>query len=331
MHTILGASGPIGQELAASIHRDFGSKIRLVARNPKKVNEADELLRADLLDAAQTRRAVEGSSVAYLTVGLPMDTKLWEAQWPTLMRNTIDACAASGTKLVFFDNTYMYPQTSAPQTEEAPFAPSGPKGQVRARIARDLLVAMGRGRLDAMIARAPEFYGPGKTQSITNNTTLEPLLRGKKARVFVRDDTRRSLIFAPDASRAMALLGHTDHAFGQTWHLPCDDDRLTYRELVALAADVFGVKPRHRVVPRWQLTLAGLFHPVARDAAELLPRYGADNVFVSDKFKAKFPDFGVTSFREGLSSMRADGGQKTTGPMIRGSSSRSGAAGAALG
>ncbi len=125
--------------------------------------------------------------------------------------------------------------------------------------------------------------------------------------MFLRDDTLRSLIYTPDASRAMALLGNTPDAYGQTWHLPCDDDRLTYRQFIALAAGSFGVEARYTVLKRWQLKLAGLVSSTVRDAAELLPRYDADNIFVSDKFKRRFPDFEVTTYRQGLQAIGADG------------------------
>lgn len=304
MQTILGASGQIGQELAVHLKRDFTDEIRLVSRNPKKVNDSDELHRADLLDAKDTLRAVEGSEIVYLTAGLPMDTRLWVEQWPVIMKNVIDACSSHGARLVFFDNTYMYPQTDEPQREDAEFRPYGEKGRIRAAIATDLLKAMNRKRLSAMICRAPEFYGPAKTQSITNSSIIEPLTQGKAARVFLRDDTLRSLIYTPDASRAMALLGNTPDAYGQTWHLPCDDDRLTYRAFIELAAEQFGTLARYRVLKRWQLQLAGLFSRRIRDAAELLPRYEVNNIFVSDKFKARFPDFRVTTFRKGLATIR---------------------------
>lgn len=304
MQTILGASGQIGQELALSLKRDFTDDIRLVSRNPRKVNETDRLHRADLLDAMATMRAVEGSDIVYLTAGLPMDTRVWVEQWPVIMRNVIDACAAHGARLVFFDNTYMYPQTAEPQTESMRFRPNGDKGRVRAAIAKDLLMAMDEKRLTAMICRAPEFYGPGKTQGFTNNVILKPLRSGGTARVFLRDDTLRSLVFTPDASRAMALLGNTQDAYGQTWHLPCDDDRLTYRDFIGLAARTFGTEPRYSVLEHWQLRLAGLFSPRVRDSLELLPRYAQDNIFVSDKFKARFPDFRVTPFAEGLAELK---------------------------
>lgn len=235
-----------------------------------------------------------------------MDTRLWVTQWPILMCNAIDACAAHGVKLVFFDNTYMYPQTSRPQTEHTEFLPNGEKGKVRATVARELLGAMEQGRVQAMICRAPEFYGPSRTQSIANSMAIDRLKSGKTARVFLRDDALRSLIYTPDASRAMALLGNAPDAYDQTWHLPCDDDRLTYRQFIALAAEIFGGVGRYKVLKRWQLWLAGLVNKNAREVAELLPRYEADNVFVSDKFKLRFPDFHVTAFREGLTAIRDD-------------------------
>jgi nucleoside-diphosphate-sugar epimerase len=191
MQTILGASGQIGRELAIHLKRDFTSRIRLVSRRPQEVNDTDQLVTADLLDAGLTRRAVEGSEIAYLTVGLPMDTRLWAEQWPILMRNAIDACAAHHAKLVFFDNTYMYPQTSKPQTEETAFVPNGNKGKVRTAIARALLDAMKQGHVQVMICRAPEFYGPGKTQSITNSMIIERLKSGTTTIISANSTAKR--------------------------------------------------------------------------------------------------------------------------------------------
>lgn len=306
MQTILGANGQIGRELALSLKREFTDQIRLVSRNPKRVNSTDELMPANLLDAQQTLDAVAGSDIVYLTVGLPMDTAMWIEQWPIMMNNVIAACAHHKTKLVFFDNTYMYPQTAEVQTEDCRFEPYGAKGQVRAAIATQLLNAMKAGQVEALICRAPEFYGPGMTQSITNATVIDNLKAGKRARVFLRDDTRRTLIYTPDASRAMALLGNTPAAFGQTWHLPCDDNRLTYKEFVDLAAKALSVKAEYVVLKKWQIKLAGFFSQRIRDAAELLPRYEVDNIFSSAKFKQAFPDFEVTTVKAGLETIAAE-------------------------
>ena len=168
MQTILGANGQIANVLARELKQNFNAAIKLVSRNPQRINFTDTLFPANLIDAQQTMEAVKGSEIAYLTIGLPPDTAIWQEVFPVIMRNVINACKHHSAKLVFFDNTYMYPQNSNPLTEETTFAPVGNKGKVRAHIASMLLREMESKTIEAVICRAPEFYGPDKTQSITN-------------------------------------------------------------------------------------------------------------------------------------------------------------------
>ena len=103
MITILGAGGAIGNklvELLAATNQPF----RLVGRNPKPTPGATETLAADLTDRDQTVRAVAGSSVVHLLVGLKYDWRVWQVMWPRIMSNTIEACKRAGAKLIFFDN-----------------------------------------------------------------------------------------------------------------------------------------------------------------------------------------------------------------------------------
>lgn len=311
MQTILGANGQIAVELARELKRKYTNDLRLVSRNPRKVNDTDSLVSANLLDAKQTLDAVKGSSIVYFTVGLPPDTALWEAQFPTMLKNALDACRAAGASFAYFDNTYMYPQDARLLTEETPFAPVGRKGKVRAAMASMVLEEMARGEIPVLVGRAPEFYGPGKTQSFTNALVIEKLQAGKKPRVPVRDDTRRTLIWTPDASRALAALGNAPDAFG-TWHLPCCDDRLTYKEFVTMASQVFGREPSYSVIGKWVLTAAGLFSKQVREIQELLPRYEQDNLFDSTKFKRRFPEFEVMTYGEGLELIRRERSGKAT-------------------
>jgi len=304
MQTILGATGQIAVELARELHRSHTTDLRLVSRHPQKIHETDTVVSANLLDAAQTAQAVKGSSIVYFTAGLPPDTAMWEAQFPVMLKNALDASRAAGAKFVYFDNTYMYPQDDRLLTEDMPFAPAGPKGKVRAAMANTVLAEMARGEMPVLIGRAPEFYGPGKTQSITNTLILDNIRAGKIPRVPVRDDTLRTLIWTPDASRALAALGNAPDAYGQTWHLPCDDDRLTYRQFVALASEVWAQEQTYKVLGKWVLTAAGLASKQVRELRELLPRYGQDNLFDSSKFKRRFPEFQVTNYRQGLERIR---------------------------
>lgn len=307
MQTVLGAGGQIAEGLTRELHRNFSADIRLVSRNPRKVHDSDQLVSADLMDVAATDAAVAGSDVVYLTVGLPMDSGLWEQRFPTMMANTIAACRAHGSRLVFFDNTYMYPRTAAPQTEQTAFQPVGRKAAVRARIATALLEQMREGTIDAVICRAPEFYGPGKTQSLSNTAVFDRIGQGRRPLVPLNAHAKRSLIWTPDASRAMALIGNTPDAYGQTWHLPVDPDRLSYRQMIDIASEVVGRKVPYTTVPRWAFRMGGLFSPALREVEELLPRYRQDNVFDSSKFAARFPGFEITSYRDGIAELLGGG------------------------
>ncbi|WP_313813408.1 NAD-dependent epimerase/dehydratase family protein [Glutamicibacter sp.] len=306
MQTILGSSGQIAVELAKELQRTMTHDLRLVSRNPHRVNDLDQLHAANLLDAGQTTAAMRGSEVVYFTAGLPADTKLWEQQFPLMLRNALDAARATGAKFAYFDNTYMYPQDQQVQTEETAFAPVGRKGKVRAQMAQMVLDEMQRGDIPVLIARAPEFYGPGRTQSFTNTLIIDNIAHGKNPRIPVADRYLRSLIWTPDASRALAALANTDDAYGQTWHLPIDQHRLTYQQFTQLADQVFGHKSKPVILPRWALQAAGLFLPQVRELHELLPRYAADNIFDSSKFASRFPDFTVTTYRQGLEIIREE-------------------------
>ncbi|MGJ1283707.1 NAD-dependent epimerase/dehydratase family protein [Sphingobacterium spiritivorum] len=306
MQTILGANGQIAEELAKELHRAYTTDIRLVSRSPKKVNDTDTLFTADLLDKVKADEAVAGSTIVYFTLGLPMDTRLWENQFSLLMRNVIEACQKHKTKLVFFDNTYMYPQNGAVLTEESVFEPVGRKGMVRKKMADMLLSEIEAGQIEAVICRAPEFYGPGKTQSITNTFIFDRIKQNRKLLVLLKDGTLRSLIWTPDASKATALIGNTPDAYGQTWHLPVDDNRLTYKAFIELVSDVYAKPLSYSVVPNIILKLGAVFNRKTREIQELLPRYAYDNIFDSDKFKKRFPDFSVTSFREGITQIKKE-------------------------
>lgn len=306
MQTILGANGQIGEELARELERNFTPDIRIVSRNARKVNDTDTVFSADLSIREQAIEAVKGSEIAYFTLGLPISSDLWEQQFTLITQNVIDACKINGAKLVFFDNTYMYPQDDRVLTEQTPFAPVGRKGKVRKAMAEMVLREMQTGGLEAVICRAPEFYGPGKTQSITNTLLFNNIKEGKKLKVPLSDTKKRSLIWTPDASRATALIGNTPNAFGQTWHLPVDESHPTYKEFIELAADVYKKELKHAVIPKFLFKIGSLFNKRVKELLELLPRYEHDNVFEDTKFRNRFPDFAVTTYREGIEQIKSE-------------------------
>ncbi len=300
MQVILGANGQIGEELARELKRNFTSDIRIVSKNAQKVNDTDEVFSADLTIKEKAIEAVKGAEIAYFTLGLPISSDMWENLFPEILENVIDACKINGTKLVFFDNTYMYPQDNRNLTEQTPFQPLGRKAKVRRTMAEMVLKEIQSGELEAAICRAPEFYGPNKTQSITNTFIFDNIKNDKKLKVPISGNKKRSLIWTPDASRATALIGNTLDAYGQTWHLPIDESHPTYKEFIALVSKIYGKELKYSVIPKWVFKIGSWFNPKVKELLELLPRYAYDNLFDDSKFKKRFPEFQVTSYKEGI-------------------------------
>jgi nucleoside-diphosphate-sugar epimerase len=299
MQTILGANGTIGSVLAKELTK-YTDKIRLVSRNPKKVNPTDELFPADLLEPGEADRAVAGSEVVYLVVGLDYKLKIWEERWPKLMRATIDACIKHNSRLVFFDNVYMYDLAGmGNMTETSEINPPSRKGAVRKQISGMLLDEVRAGKLMALIARSADFYGPDNEKSFVTEMVYKNLKKGKSANWFIDADKKHSFTYTPDAARATALLGNTPDAFNQVWHLPTDINTLTGREFIGLFAKEMKTSNKVSVMPILLLKILGIFIPVLSEMPEMMYQYDRDYFFNSSKFDKRF-NFTTTTYQEGV-------------------------------
>src|SRR5262249_38399343 len=282
MQTILGANGVIGRELSRHLPQ-YSNRIRQVSRSPKRVNATDELFPADLLDARATADAVAGSEVTYLVAGLKYDHKVWQEQWPKVMRNAIDACKRHGSALVFFDNVYAYGHVAGVMTEATPYNPRSRKGEVRARIATMLMDDVKRGELRAMIVRAADFYGPDASLSVTHATVTERLKAKKTPQWLGNAKAVHTFTFTPDARRSLAVLGNTASAYGQVWHALTSKEPITGEQYVRIACELSGRPYALQVAPRWMLLVLGVFVPVVRENMEMLYQFEYDYRFDSSK------------------------------------------------
>ena len=298
MQTILGSSGIIGKELSKVLPR-YTDKIRLVSRNPKKVNESDELFKANLFNADETMIAVEGSEVVYLTVGLQYDINIWRKEWPPLMKNVIEACKKYNSKLVFFDNVYSYGRVNGWMTEETPAKPDSEKGKVRAELNEMIMKEVKDGNLKALIAKAADFYGPETPLSFVNIMVFDNFKKGKKAQWFIDVNKKHSFTYTPDAGKGTTILGNTDSAYNQVWHLPTNKNVLTGKEFIELAAKAMNVKPEYMMVKKWMVQMLGLFNKVVKESVEMLYQNDSDYLFDSTKFEKAF-NYKPISYEEGI-------------------------------
>lgn len=287
MQTILGAGGAIGKELAKALTA-YTEKIRLVSRNPVRVNQNDILLPGDITHRHDVLHAVQGSEVVYMTVGLEYSTKVWQRDWVPMMKNVIHACREHNTKLVFFDNVYSIGGDNVRHiTEESPLSPTSKKGEVRAEVNRLLFDAMKNG-VPCIIARAADFYGPDIEKSMMMQLVWKNLRAGKKAQWMFDATKVHSFTYTPDAAKAMALLGNTDSAFHQVWNLPTDPTRLTGADWIRAFAHVMHGSASYTTLPKWFFRLVGVFVPVMGELVEMGYQFDRDYFFDSSKFTNEF-------------------------------------------
>ncbi|GAB4301121.1 MAG: SDR family oxidoreductase [Ignavibacteriaceae bacterium] len=302
MQTVLGSSGVIGKELAKALSQ-YTDKIRLVSRNPKKVNETDQLMKADLTDPAQLDKAVDGSEIVYVMIGFPYNTKVWRELWPKFMKNLIQSCSKYKPKIFFFDNVYMYdPKYLSDMTEETPINPISEKGKVRAEVARMLMDAVEKNKVEAIIARAPDFYGPGVIGSMLYQSVYLNLVKDKSPQWLGKLDVIHNFIYSKDIGKAVALLGNTPDTFNQVWHLPTTDRKLTNRQWIELMMNAMNKQKKIQTMPDWMISLVGIFMPILKELQDVGYQFKQDYFFNSSKFNKRF-NFTPISPEEGVKKM----------------------------
>ena len=287
--TILGAGGSIGIELAKCL-KDYTSDIRLVNRNPTKINSNDELFPSDLTKKEDIFKAVESSHITYVTIGFPYETKIWKQTWIPFIQNVIAACLQHNSKLVFLDNVYAIGGDNVNHiNENSPISPTSKKGEIRAEVDRLILESISHKHLQAIIARAPDFFGGTSRQnSIIMNLVYDNLEKGKKAQWFCNSKVIHSMGYVPELAKGMAMLGNSSEAYNQIWNLPTDTQKITGEEWINLFATEMGVKNNFTVLPNWLISVVGFFNPVLKEVAEMNYQYDRDYYFDSSKFNAYF-------------------------------------------
>jgi len=244
---------------------------------PAQVVPVVEIVRGDATDSSCTREICHGASVVYHCAGAPYTE--WPATLPRLMAGIIEGAADAGAKLVYADNLYGYGPVNGPLFESLPDRPAGPKGAVRARVARQLLDAHREGRVRAVIGRASDFYGPGVRLSALGERVFAAALANRSASVLGDVDAAHSFSYIGDFAASLVKLGEHDEAMGAVWHVP-HDQPLTMREMLALIYREAGATLRFRAASRLMVNALGLVNPMMRELKETF--YQFDRPFVAD-------------------------------------------------
>ena len=296
LHVIFGA-GPVGCWIARTL-RAWNIPVRAVNRSgqrPALMPEDVEMIAADLSDADQALKAAQGATALYQALNPPYHR--WQEDFPTLQANALAAAQAANARYISIENLYMYDDTQ-PIREDSPIRPRSKKGELRARMAEEVMDMHQRGDIQATALRSSDYYGPGVVQSAMGERVFGTLVAGKKAELMGRADQPHSWAYIEDVGQAAALLGTRDEALGRAWITP-HAPPVTQGEMVAQAATILGVEPAMMTIPGWMMTLVGLFNPDARAAKEMLYQLKEPFVVDTDLFQQTF-GLAPTPIQKGL-------------------------------
>ncbi|MCU4163757.1 NAD-dependent epimerase/dehydratase family protein [Carboxylicivirga caseinilyticus] len=301
LHTVLGASGGVGQSvLQVLLEKELPARAVSRSMNFKGV----ELMSADLLKAEEVDRVVAGSAVVYLCVGLEYKTEVWQRDWPVLMDNVIEACSKHGATLIFLDNVYMYGPAPLQQKFDEGYTenPSTQKGIVRKMIDDKLKAAFIQGKLQGVIARAADFIGPNANNSVFYFSFLERIIKNKAPQSLLPRGPKHTYANTIDLGRALVELGLEPETYNAVWHLPVGEP-VSVDEMMAIFNDVLETSYKVSYMPKLLKKIVAAFVPVVKEFDEMIYQFEYDYIMSFEKFKKQFPNFKITPYREVVKQM----------------------------
>jgi nucleoside-diphosphate-sugar epimerase len=291
--------GPTGRASAERLLAEGREVVIAQRRAPPELPRGASFVACDALDREAVVRTAGQGGQFVVTIGFRYDGAVWREVWPKAIGNFVAACEATGARMAFIDNLYLYGPQTAPLIETMPLTANGRKPAARAAATRIWMQACAEGRARIAALRPPDFYGPGVGASYLGDTSIGAMAKGKAAFFIGSPDIPHDYAYVPDVARAVAtLLAAPDSAYGQAWHVPCAPTRTT-RDILQLAADALGVRLRLNILPAFLLGPLGLAVPFMREVKEMRFTFDRPYRVDSSKFASTFWS-DPTPFEEGI-------------------------------
>lgn len=293
-HLIIGANGPIGNE----IYQFLKSQGKRAVRFGRSNLVVDDYVIGNALNQIDVRSAAQDATHIYVTIGLQYNHRIWQTDWPVIIDNVIDAARKEKSKIVFFDNAYIYgPKLNVPITEDHEINPMSKKGKVRKQIYDKLVNAMKD--VDILIVRAPDFFGPSAKSSMIYSAFLENMIKNKTPLFLGNMNKKHSYGYTKDLSRATVMLASDNTSYNQVWHLPCYHTESVQTVLEAYNK-VLNKQVHLKMIGRKTHLFLGIFMPMLKEIYEMRYQFEHDYVFNYEKFSKRYPEFKQTSFEEAI-------------------------------
>jgi len=258
---VTGATGFTGGHLARALVAQ-GRQVRALVRDKGRASALAaagiELVEGDLRDAASLQRAVSGVArvyniaAMYREAGLPADT--YRAVNAVAVRELIVAAKRAGVRRVVHCSTVGVhgDVEHPPANEDAPLRPGDVYQETKLEgevLARQTGIEQG---IDVTIARPTGIYGPGDKRLLK---MFRGVARGRFP-ILGGGEIYYHLTYIDDLVEGFRRCGEEPGGAGRTYIL-AGAEVTTLNELVAITADVAGVKPPTLHLPVWPVWTAG--------------------------------------------------------------------------
>lgn len=290
---VLGGTGGLGLACVERAHA-AGHAVRVMARSPGRVALPDgvERITGDVAHGDDLARALEGCEVVINCVNPPITE--WAEHLLPLTDRVLAACRASGSRLVFPANVWVFGRGDGVRVDEQrPYAPISARGALRVEQEQRVRASGVRHTL----VRLPEFYGPNVTTLL--GAPFANALAGRPIAWIGPLDRDVELVLMQDAAAAMVQAGLAEGDSDETFHLPgaaATTMRAFLAELLSQAGSRSWVIP----VPGPLLSAAAWFSPMARVGADLRSLWTDPILLDGSKYRARFGALPATPYAEGI-------------------------------
>lgn len=258
---VTGATGFTGGQLALRLQQQ-GDEVRAIVRDPSKATDLAaagvEVVRGDLTDRATVAAAITGMDVVYnigalyRTAGLK--ASVYRAVNADAVPMIIECANDAGVRRVVHCSTVGVhgDVEHPPANEDAPLRPGDVYQETKVLGEQFGREASARTGVELVIARPSGIYGPGDRRLLK---LFGGVARGRF--VFLGDGTIfYHLTHVDDLSDGFRLCATVPAAAGRTYLL-AGGEVTTLNEIVALTAELAGVKPPAMHWPVWPFWMAG--------------------------------------------------------------------------
>ena len=297
LHVVFGASGNAGSAIVRELVRKK-LNVRGVNRSGiADVPEGVEIVKADILNKQESKLAIKDASVIYNCLNVPYNR--WLDDLIPLTKAFIDLGSENGIKSVIIDNLYMYGRSyNEPLREDMEPLAQSRKGKIRAEIARLYLQAHKEGKINVIICRASDFYGPGVINATMGARIMTKVLQGKKISVLYNPDVSHTFSYVNDYAKAIVNLASFDDVFGQIWHIPAAEP-ITQRKFLEIASEIANKAPKITSLSNFMLNTVALFNPIVKEIKEISYQFEKPFIMDHSKYEKRF-GLNITPHKEAI-------------------------------